>query len=984
MNKALMLLIAGLFFILIPTVYATEYDNPVIWYYHYYGDPVQAFHACMDDGGKCVSVIYNSYYDRLEVFLQEIPNGHDFKAWCPQYPSTTCSKAAVQYITPTHGIENLTWARIGGNWSNYHLPFGVTYWRTNEEISSGKDGNFYVWEWGHIYKLAINGSMYNYDDISDVSTLTKNVISFSGQPTFNTGYLYFLNTHNNIFGKYWISNKTMDTIHNPYPYILNCDNSKLEKFVWYLADDGFGHISYYYQVRCDPVGVPSWGTFIVNLSMPTTLNYTHYYLDGKVYGSIEVTGIEGIYTVDTDDFTSYTQPVLYYAYNTSVNEDINTSWAVRTSGNRIFQFDRFRNTTWTTYGIAMNLENLTSLTVNPMYWDDCITFLNCFEFDSYSNLRVRCDDMNYTSVNYYSNSQFFSIPCTQNVTIVSSTTSYVPYYSEITTNLPCPSGDNYITLIYRPIYNLNILAYDEIIPFLPIENAQITLGGITKTTNSDGKATFNNINPLISPYFTLYDNSSCTLTYLAIGTDYKYFSATVSHPEYETKTETFDLSTYKKNKEIRLTPKGIIINVRIFRDDGYELFPEGSPTTIRGANTTYYYSGVKEKSNVAYSYPAKFLLVDNRSYFNVNLTLEIGGKSYTTFYYEGAGYTSFNVSQDNSYNFIINVPSIDQPCDDNSDCLPSYCVGKTFHPLIGCINNVCKYSSQVCPYNCDKLLGCFKIKTTKRCNTTLDCDSICTGNFTSTIGICASDGYCVLDDYICKTPCENYVTYIPAIGYNKTVGMCPEIFQCYVTGGVTENFVLQAKYYGDAYATTLIDSYFICGLYNRGDKTCISGATIPTTAGVSSFPKGWSFGTVGSNYIFYDISVSCSDACNLTYEFCPYGCNQITKNCNTEPTSPEGQVKNVLNMFRDWWYVLFPTIYDRMIIWIILSLVMGGLLEYAVSGRTKSSGIVFGITALALAMGGVFIDQVIFEVMFILVVLSGFLVWRIWNQRMVG
>ncbi len=387
-------------------------------------------------------------------------------------------------------------------------------------------------------------------------------------------------------------------------------------------------------------------------------------------------------------------------------------------------------------------------------------------------------------------------------------------------------------------------------------------------------------------------------------------------------------------------------------------------------------------SNIADTYPARFLLVDNRTTFEVNLTLSFAGTTYTTFQYQGADYTSINVTQEETYTFWFVVPAANQPCLKNEDCLASYCEGNVFNLLIGCINNVCDYSPTSCSFFCDDVIGCYKSKTTRECNSTFDCESVCTGNYTAEIGLCASDGFCVLDRYTCDSPCENYE--VVTVEGNKTIGMCPEIFSCYVLGaaGTVQRFLINVLYEGALESVKIVDVRFYCTLFNRGQKECISGTSVPLTVDVmNTIPDVWVYNTNASDYIFQDILVSCSAICNLTYEYCPYGCDSVVGACNREPTSPEGQGRNIIEMFKGWWYAFFPNIYERTIMWVIIAILIASLVEYGAGGKVgRGMGVMFGFVMMGMLLGGVFIDQVVFEVAFVFTVLAGLVVWRTWNQ----
>ncbi len=976
-------------FLLSVSALATEYDNPVIWYYNSVaGDPVQAMHDCSDDGGYCYAVVWDNVGNKLDLFYT--PNPDDFTSWCPLYPATPCSRPA------THTISmDFPFARWRANWSNWHMPFGIVWSPTTNK--------FYTWagyqNLAKVWEVPTNATPVTVirDWTSGVAYPYRTIIG-QGEDVNNEPFLWFLDWVAVALYKYYPYNNTIGSVN----YVTGHSWSSvcLENCVagtptgyswirWYYASNSQNESGYLVFNYTRTGASPFWTLQTLQKNYATPLsdfNSTSYFLDGAVYGIREdyAGSVDGIYISRTSNFLTYTTPpTLYYAFNTSVNEDINASWGLRTESYNFYQFDRYRNTTGTTFGIGVNRENLSTLTVDVGYLHDCIIQGQVCQFSAVPvNIQIRCDDINYTSASYYSSHQDFNLPCSDNVTIVLDTTQYNPYHSEITVDLPCPNTNNIFTFEFRPVYDMPFYAYDSI-TFEPVASATMTLNGVPKTTDSNGKATFR-VDPLTNTVMGFWTNeTACTHTYRTQGTVRDY-ALSITHPEYDTYTESFQLNEYPDYKDFYLNPKGINVFVRIKRADGREVFPDDTGTTrIQGANKTYWYSYQKFQSEYADQYPARFLLVDNRSSFTINATFTFVGVVYDTFQYEGADYTSFNVSQDQTYTFWFVIPTI-QPCERNEDCLPSYCDQNQniFYSLTGCISNICVYSPTQCVFYCDDLIGCYKTKTTRTCNTTFDCDSICTGNFTAEIGLCASDGFCVQERYVCDSPCEQYVQYIPATGYNRTIGMCPEIFSCYIGGGSVERFLLNVLYSGQATSVNEIDTRFYCTLYNKGTKACITGISIPTSATVlNTIPDNWVYTTVGDNYVFQDISVSCSDTCNITYEYCPYDCNPETKTCNLEPISPEGQGRNIIEMFKGWWYAFFPNLYERTIMWVIIAIFLASIVEYGAGGRLgKGMGVMFGFVMMGFLLGGVFIDQMVFEIAFVFTVIAGLVVWRVWNQ----
>ncbi len=213
--------------------------------------------------------------------------------------------------------------------------------------------------------------------------------------------------------------------------------------------------------------------------------------------------------------------------------------------------------------------------------------------------------------------------------------------------------------------------------------------------------------------------------------------------------------------------------------------------------------------------------------------------------------------------------------------------------------------------------------------------------------------------------------------------MCPEIFGCYILGaGAFQTFQLDVKY-TNGIERRLIDTTYRCALDTAGTSECIEGVSIPTASidVVGSIPVNWINNIDGANTVFQDVSVSCSQGCNITYEFCQYGCNPSTKTCNSEPSGPTGAFSNIIAWFTNLWVSLFPTIVHTSIMWLILSMIIAGLFEFSIGGRFgRGMGVIFGIIMIGMMSVGGFAGQMPFEIIIIFTLLSGFLVWRMWNQ----
>jgi len=157
------------------------------------------------------------------------------------------------------------------------------------------------------------------------------------------------------------------------------------------------------------------------------------------------------------------------------------------------------------------------------------------------------------------------------------------------------------------------------------------------------------------------------------------------------------------------------------------------------------------------------------------------------------------------------------------------------------------------------------------------------------------------------------------------------------------------------------DAY--CSQPNR--RYCVDGYVTPGTL-ISFSPETWGFAFNDTHYSFFDMLFTCSSDCNLTVEYCRFGCvnGQCLRESDPEAENIDilinqiGQTGEVIKrgaegIFGMW----FPNQNDKMLFGFGMMIILAiGILLYSIKSKVKDySGIAQGIIVLELILVGVFI-----------------------------
>lgn len=723
-----------------------------------------------------------------------------------------------------------------------------------------------------------------------------------------------------------------------------------------------------YRIRIGSVGISK---LFDNTSL-TTINQIfeiNNYIDNYVYWNTRAAYVSenSVFRSLTTDFNTYGSQSTYYYYNTSDSESIQqTDISSRTDSiYREYAFKRTGNLS----GVYAYSETLLPYTFVIQSYDP-IT-------GTYSSPNVTATiGCNGSSI--LSTGSIFTVssPCVNGANLTLDTTEFIPQSYLTTINSSFIGSCNAITI--APIYTnrtvtIPIRVYDSI-SGLPISGASVTLNSIPYITDSNGTA-FVTVTPISSATFVQTAASPCVLSLYPTGNP-TINSLTISAAGYESyinNTKTFvtftGAGTFSVTPELRviLDSTGARVNVHIRTFDGTEIFPISDIVTINGANQTYWYrtlaGGGYERlpQNTGWVFPALFVLINNVTPFNINLSLLHTNITYTNFDYNGLTYSNLSVNNNQSYTIYFTLPQtiFNLSCTDNRDCIHSFCNGNAYYLSTGCQNSVCTYETQDC-VNCDSLIGCFDVQTSQQCNSSFECPSICSGTHTSEYGLCSSAGFCVRKRVTCQT--INGCINITANG--SVAGICAEMQFCYKYGENRFTFIIQTGEQNPAIFTpnpvfkTWLDVDFTCGISNANTRSCVSGISITpsnfltlstpfTTTNQSGVapppilitnPSSWAYVIESDDsYTFSDLSVLCDSTCNITTQFCTYGCNIITGYCNSQVTAPQTQLKNSLGGFSEFLNSTFPDMNSRMLVVLSITISVVVAITYILNKVNHSS-----------------------------------------------
>ena len=805
---------------------------------------------CVPDGSQCLAAVY------AEGVTNQIA----------LYSSTDDWQTPTPFPIATIPIDYSSERSLMNYWNDtpMQLPLGVKY--------NPSDGLYYIMTSEKVYSfdLVTLTEIYDHSDIEIIGGYDSKFLGLVNNNEPQVAVLFGL-SGSKCLASIWLYNgSTVRTFGN----FRSSTGSLFDGYGFILENSAGSFIRY-----------ARWGT-----NPSYVIDNTGYLLSRFPYSYnkntnqlryLNETGI--IYRTLTSDFSTLSGITDEYNY------DITTS-------------------NITGYGVKENDEDLLFYYVNDTTTNKAYfykqplhqTYVLGFYYDVTSGLprilnisaTIECFNTTYSD----SGSEYLTIShiCEDYNLTVYSSTQYRPVSFTIEEGIKDGCTNNQIVTTFIKKFNYTVAVFDSVTQ-TPISGATVELGTQTKTTNSNGEAVFE-ILPLNNVVMNKILNYTCGSEYEAYADSVKTYTLKITKSGYTTYFEpAIEPAEFVGNEieyddylPINMRPVGGEVIVKLRDINGVQIEnPDLSSTTqIETNDTVYIFNDITNEYDIvgksSGGMPVQFYIVSNQSTFNVTV-------NFNYLNYTDSKIVTLEQDDIKTIFFRLNTSVTNMECNNNIDCVDSFCNGNYYYKLAGCIGGVCEYGTpEQCTGGCDIEIGCYEQKLSQTCESRYDCPNNCSSNFVSYTGLCASDGYCVQIKDICNIPCPND----PTRGCNATTGICCESRNCYEQG-----FELYFFQLGYAYTTgiiphpetvTVTDTSFTCGIENQGDRFCISGGDIPIYVGGSKTsmvytPSDWQYRVATTEYQFYDVSVRCSANCNASIEYCPNGCNTITGYCYSTP-----------------------------------------------------------------------------------------------------
>jgi hypothetical protein len=495
----------------------------------------------------------------------------------------------------------------------------------------------------------------------------------------------------------------------------------------------------------------------INTYFPTDSTGLQYWREGidLVYTRAEAGSVHaGQYKTLTDNFISYTTPVLYYSWDLTNAETIPRTDRVVTSNYRVYAYERnhatnagifvYRETIMPIYVFARYVNPVTQQPDNPVSVNAQLTCPS-----GYTTTGIGSDVTLHTTCESAMNLQLLA-------------TGFLPTLGNITFDKISGCNSMFVRANYLPSsYSVNVTVRDQQTGSV-ISGATVTMSGVgTFTTDSQGHASVT-VQPVMSPYFVhSSDIGACTETMQVSGTARSYWlqvSATGFRTSNyynfkfvdETVLNSIIYFTYKNLDALTLyLTKGADVEVRVYTFDGVPV--ENNLVSIKASGATVYVmsDGVPVAIDTATQFPATFRLINSSESFIATFNLTQGT------YYEMKTLTIVNTT--NYYSLSFTLPEASSyACVSSADCTSSYCQGTFFYELNDCVGGQCVYDVSSCTL-CDAEAGCYEQTSSTECFFDTDCIDTCANPGFLSEGLCGSSNLCIFHMKECSNGCVSVV-----------------------------------------------------------------------------------------------------------------------------------------------------------------------------------------------------------------------------------
>jgi len=796
--------------ILSPVVYAQiEYTSGIIAFERYNGiglleatyDPIDPKVACTPDNDICVALVYEragyaGYTAGLKLFHSDGNNpwinGEHFQhlayscgtflGWDSFWAgcSPVSLPAAFTFTDYTSYDEEYD---LG---SEYTLPYDIIY--------SGSGSIFYIIFTKDLgqYPTALSTHVYQYDgDLTTPTSLTSagnlayvgriNNTHFMGHTCCryvnDAGfYDYYADWNEHVITTLSLTVRFDEVlVSNDGVSALNC--RKMYDFKGF----GFAEAGRQYRTHSRTKATTDYGcvnppaTFTVDkteIAYGGTYTGFDYFDDNYLYFTDDS---NATYRVSTDG-SSYGSTELIHTW--SGGEDINNTDTYVGTTNQVFLWSRGNVSidgiyayNEQVYSFLIGAQGLNPISGVPEYIS-ATTQLTCF-------------DQNYSASSSGINA-IVTTPCLENNSLTITVASGWNPTSIALLDYDTLSTDSY-TVVTTPPNGLGWISdYNYTLRFVdsfsgsPAVGASITVGVETKVTDSNGEVKF-----FLSPY------DSVTFTASELGTSYYlYANGTPRTHDYQFSADNYqnafgtftmtddatpdDVSDFRTSQTLLVDPIFLRLIMDVFTSDGVHYEGDSVVVRVGGAlNGTFFDDdGVYIERGYATSFPATFVLIDDRASWTADVNLTQGA------YFDSDTIAVTNTTLLYRYDFTLPNASYEQECSSDAGCDTSFCKGSTWYSTGVCSSGICSYTVESCLL-CDDAAGCYEATTSESCPTGLDFECVGDNTCVDTKNLrnykCSSSKQCVWELVECDYQCFEDVCIpspiVEVCDQSTTVGM---------------------------------------------------------------------------------------------------------------------------------------------------------------------------------------------------------------------
>jgi hypothetical protein len=739
-------------------------------------NPANAQVACTPDNKECVAVLYEragmtGYTQGLKLFHSIGSTsaavhfqGMQFSCGGAGYDAFWYGCNAVSVPANFNvAYDSIEATPFGGE---YPFPYGVTY--------NPSDGKFYIIFTGGTMGAAGYRSTYVYRYDRDLTAPV--LVSTIANAGFNmiVNQTYFLKTQccrmvsDSGFYNYWVDTLVCDLTGACSSTPVNSQEILHHAAMslgctWLHTFKGYGFSSGA-NLQYESKGTVRYDT---NVNCPAPSNVAvamdYFTYAGSITGSdyfdgtnFYYTNVNATYRVSTDG-SSFGSPALIYQW--MGNETVNHSNSYSSEKNQVYLWDRGYASNAGIYAFNKQLYafKVQAKGLNP---------LSGVVEDISAVSQLVCFDQNYSYTVSGVNAVLVT-PCLDNNSIlISPSTGWAPS-SLLISNVEVlsPTGYTFITspangLGFVKDYNYTLRFIDKFTS-LPVQNASVTISGSTKTTNANGEVVYT-LAPFDSATFVpLYIGN---VYYLYLNGTLKTYDYEFSRSGYQSAIGTFRLtdvesptaaSDFKTSKSVQVEPNLLRLIADVYTNDGIHYGGDSVIVRVGGAQSGVYYddNGVSIPRDYAITFPATFILLDNRTSWTAYLNLT-----------QGAYFANDTVAVTNDtllyrYTFTLPNSSVNQQCASDAGCDYAFCFGSNWKSDGRCVGGICSYDVQSCPLFCDDAAGCYADTTAVSCPSGLDIEcygsNVCADSKHLKNYKCSSDRLCVYDVVECDYMCDS-------------------------------------------------------------------------------------------------------------------------------------------------------------------------------------------------------------------------------------